>query len=196
MTALKPPYRQATARDARAMAELINFAGEGLPLYLWSKMGQPGESAWEIGMQRAQREAGSFSFGNTALLEVDGSVAAALVSYALPEQPEAIDYDEMPAMFVPLQELENMASGTWYVNVLAAYPEHRGKGYGAGLLALAEDFAHEAGCRGMSLIVSDTNSGARKLYERSGYALIDSRPMVKEEWENRGENWLLMIKTF
>jgi hypothetical protein len=36
----------------------------------------------------------------------------------------------MPAMFVPLQELENLAPGTWYVNVLAAYPEHRSQGHG------------------------------------------------------------------
>ena len=41
-------------------------------------------------------------------------------------------------MFVPLQELENLAPGTWYVNVLAAYPEHRGQGYGTALLAVAE----------------------------------------------------------
>ena len=32
------------------------------------------------------------------------------------------------AMFVPLQELENLAPGTWYVNVLAVRPEFRGLG--------------------------------------------------------------------
>jgi hypothetical protein len=36
--------------------------------------------------------------------------------------PEPIDLAEIPAMFVPLEELERSAPGTWYVNVLAAYP--------------------------------------------------------------------------
>jgi ribosomal protein S18 acetylase RimI-like enzyme len=101
----------------------------------------------------------------------------------------------MPAMFVPLQELENLAPATWYVNVLATYPEHRGKGHGSRLLALAERIAAEAGAVGLSIIVSDANEGARRLYERSGYGEIASRPMVKEDWENRGANWVLLVKT-
>jgi GNAT superfamily N-acetyltransferase len=44
-------------------------------------------------------------------------------------------------MLVPLLELMNLALSTWYVHVLAAYPEHRGKGLGAALLALAERLA-------------------------------------------------------
>ena len=64
----------------------------------------------------------------------------------------------MPAMFVPLQELENLAPGTWYVNVLAAYPEHRGKGHGTALLGVADQLGADAGRRGLSIIVSDANT--------------------------------------
>ena len=39
-------------------------------------------------------------------------------------------------MFVPLQELENLAPGTWYVNVLAVHPPFRGLGLGTKLLGL------------------------------------------------------------
>jgi hypothetical protein len=46
----------------------------------------------------------------------------------------------------------------------------------------------------LSIIVSDGNMGARRLYGRSGYAQHTTRPMVKEDWENPGENWVLMIK--
>jgi len=45
MTGIK--LRAATKDDARALAELINFAGEGLPFYLWERMTGEGESAWE-----------------------------------------------------------------------------------------------------------------------------------------------------
>ncbi len=48
----------------------------------------------------------------------------------------------------------------------------------------------------MSLIVSDANTGARRLYERQGYVEQDSKPMVKEGWQNPGQNWVLLVKPF
>jgi ribosomal protein S18 acetylase RimI-like enzyme len=44
--------------------------------------------------------------------------------------------------------------------------------------------AKDQGAKGVSIIVSDANSGARRLYRRCGYREIAKRPMVKEEWEN------------
>ena len=194
MARLEPPFRHARPDDAPALAELINFAGEGLPLYLWANMAEPGESAWDVGRRRALREQGSFSYRNAVVAEVDGGVVAGLVGYPLPDEPDPIDYDTMPPMFVPLQELENLAPGTWYVNVLATYPQHRGLGYGTRLLGLAERLAEAAGKAGLSIIVSDANRGARRLYERCGYREVASRPMVKERWENPGENWMLLAR--
>ena len=168
------------------MAELVNCAGEGLPLYLWGNMAEPGESAWEVGRRRAQREAGSFSYRNAVVVEADGRVVAALVGYPLPDAPEPIDYDRMPALFVPLQELENLAPRTWYVNVLATYAAYRGRGYGTRLLGIADQLAAATGRTGLSIIVSDANAGARRLYERCGYAEVAVRPMVKERWDESG----------
>lgn len=196
MIDLQLPYRWATPDDARPMTELINFAGEGMPVYLWSRMAESGESPWAVGRQRARRETGSFSFLNTVVRQNDDKVVAALIGYPLPDEPEPVDYDDMPPMFVPLQQLEDLASGTWYVNVLASYPECRGKGYGTDLLAIAEQIATDAGKSGMSIIVSDANHGARRLYERSGYTKTAERPMVKDDWENDGENWVLLEKPF
>lgn len=194
MIELSDPYRPATLEDAEAMAELVNFAGEGFPLYLWTQMAEAGESPWHVGQQRARRESGSFSYRNAVLRDEGDCVVAALIGYPLPDTPEPIDYDEMPAMFVPLQELENLVPATWYVNVLAAYPEYRGKGYGSELLAIAQRLAVDTGCSGLSIIVSDANTGARRLYERTGYREVATRPLVKESWENEGENWVLLAK--
>jgi ribosomal protein S18 acetylase RimI-like enzyme len=82
-------------------------------------------------------------------------------------------------MFVPLQELENLVPGTWYVNVLAVQPDLRGRGLGTRLLAPADERGRSLGKSGMSVIVSDANTGARQLYERCGYREIAARPMVK-----------------
>lgn len=194
MIDLAHPFRHAAKFDARAMAELVNFAGEGLPLHLWSRMAERGESPWAVGVRRALREEGGFSYRNTVVREEDDRVVAALIGYPLPDEPVACDYDELPPIFVPLQELEDEAPGTWYINVLATYPEYRGRGFGGELLLIAEQLAVETRRKGLSLIVSDANAGARRLYGRKGYEEVATRPIVKDAWENAGENWVLLKK--
>ena len=192
----RPPLRRARKSDAREMAELINYAGEGLPLYLWSSLTDESKSAWDVGRERAQREKGSFSYRNTVVVEEGGKAIAALIGYALPDKANPEVYRDMPEMFVPLQRLEDMALSTWYVNVLAAYPEHRGQGYGSRLLKVAEDLALQAGSKGLSIIVSDANARARRLYERFGFTKAASRKMVKDDWVNDGDNWILLTRYF
>jgi ribosomal protein S18 acetylase RimI-like enzyme len=193
MVQLTPPFRPATPDDAQALAELVDFASEGLAPYLWAKVAGPGGDLWAVGRERACREKGAFSYRNAVVLEREGRVAAALIGYPLPDAPELIP-DTMPAMFVPLQELENLAPATWYVNVLAAYPGERGRGHGTALLALAERIAAEAGIPALSIIVSDSNTGASRLYERTGYREVARRRKVKEDWQNPGTEWVLLVK--
>ncbi len=187
-------FRHATKEDAAMLTELINYAGEGLPLYLWSQMAEAGQDPWAIGRERACREEGSFSYRNSILCEQDGKVVAGLLGYALPSNPDPAVYDSMPPMFVPLQQLEDLAPSTWYVNVLATIPEARGLGYGTALLSLVSGLAKEAGCEGQSIIVSDANKGAMRLYQRSGYIEQARRKMVKEGWQNDGEHWVLLTQ--
>jgi ribosomal protein S18 acetylase RimI-like enzyme len=194
MIELIAPFRLAEAKDAPALAELVNFAGEGLPLYLWDRLKQPGQTAWDVGLERARREKSGFSYRNAVVAEIDGKCAACLIGYPQPEHPEPIDYAAMPPIFVPLQELENLVPNSWYVNVLAAYPDFRGQGLGTKLLAIADELADATGKSGLSLIMSDANEGARRLYERHGYREAGARPMVKEDWKNQGRNWILLTK--
>src|SRR3954470_7996099 len=100
-TQLEPPFRRAPPADADGWAGLIDFAGEGLPSYLWQRMAEPGEDVWDVGRRRARREEGSFSYPNAVVLEEDGGVVACLIGYPLPDEPEPIDPAQMPAMFVP-----------------------------------------------------------------------------------------------
>ena len=186
--------REARKVDAPVLAELINFAGEGLPLYLWRQMAGAGEDPWEIGRERAARDSGGFSYRNSVVAEVDGNIAGALLGYPVVAEEEPIDPATIPPMFVPLLELENLAAGTWYINAVATFPDARGLGVGSQLMEWAEHRASALGLRGTSLIVSDGNHGARRLYERLGYEEVAHRPMVREQWQNAGDTWVLMIK--
>jgi ribosomal protein S18 acetylase RimI-like enzyme len=189
----EPLIRPATLADAPILAELVNYAGEGMPLYLWSRMAAPGESPWDVGRKRAAREEGSFSYRNATVIEHEGACAGALIGYEIADAPEPIGAD-MPAMFVPLQELENLAPSTWYVNILAVLPQFRGKGLGAKLLGVADETGRSLAKKGMSVIVSDANARARRLYERCLYRAMAARPMVKEGWDGEGANWVLLTK--
>jgi ribosomal protein S18 acetylase RimI-like enzyme len=191
---LTPPFRRATPYDAQVLAELVDFASEGMAHYLWTRIAGPGGDAWAVGRERATREAGAFSYRNAVVLEHEGRIAAGLIGYRLQDRPEPIP-DTMPPMFVPLQQLENLAPGTWYVNVLAACPEHRGQGCGTALLTVAEAMAAATSSSGLSIIVSDGNTGARRLYERCGYREVARRTKIKEGWRNDGTAWVLLTKS-
>ena len=186
----RPPIRRATVADAAALARLVNFAGEGMPLYFWRQIARGGEDPWEIGRRRqGERVADSTIF----VVDEGGGAVACLTGYPVPAFPEPVGADE-PDIFRPLAELENLAPLTWYVNVLAALPEHRGRGFGARLLALAEDIARDRGLPAMSLIISSGNAGARRLYQRTGYVEIARREIVKDGWECASDEWVLLIK--
>ena len=191
MIALAPPLRPARPEDARALADLVNFAGEGLPHYLWSGLAAPGEDPWEIGRQRQEAKIGT---AEIVVVDEGAGVLAALTGYAIPAEPEPVPED-MPALFRPLQELENLAPATWYVHVLAADPEARGRGHGTRLLAVAEALARAAGLAGMSIVVADDNAGARRLYARHGYHETARRPCVRDGWETASREWVLMTKS-
>lgn len=185
--------RPATASDADHLVRFINMAADDLPLHFWRKsVGAEGD-AIAYGRERAARETGGFSYRNAWLLESGGDIAACLLGYPAEKSPAPIDPDT-PAIFVPLLELEALAPGSWYLNVLATYEAHRGKGCGAALLAQAERNAVAAGCPDISLIAADTHAAARRLYAAQGYREVARRPVVKQDWQVDASEWILMVK--
>ncbi len=187
------PFRRAMSADALEMAELVNIAGDGLPLYLWGKLARPGQTAWDAGRERAKLGMGGFAFNNTVIREVKGKVAACLIGYSLADSPKTPGEPVLAAL-MPLQELQAMLSATWYVNVLAVFPEYRRKGFGRELVHLAGLLGNDAHCESLSLIMSDANITARQFYEANGFAAFATRPIVQESWQHSGKNWVLMIK--
>jgi len=67
-----PVLRKAIPADALALAELMDQAGEGIPSWLWAQDAEDGETALDVGMARARRSEGSFSYPNASVLEDAG----------------------------------------------------------------------------------------------------------------------------
>lgn len=191
MIELNLPLRLATETDAAQLADLVNFAGEGLPLHLWTGLAREGEDPWAFGRDRQAAKARD---GQIVVVDLGDGAIAGLTGYAIGSEPETIG-PGFPALIRPLQELENEALDTWYVNVLACYPYQRGKGHGTRLLRIAEDICRASELSRLSIVVASNNTGAQRLYARMGYVKTASRPCVKDGWETDTENWNLMIKT-
>ena len=186
--------RKAEASDAAHLVRFINMAADDLPMHFWRKSVGPEGDAIAYGMERAARATGSFSYSNAWLAEVEGAVAACLLGYPAEDEPAPIAPDT-PPVFVPLLELEALAPGSWYLNVLATYESFRGRGCGSALLAKAEDITRAGGRRVISLITADTHHEAQRLYAAKGYTEIARRPVVKGDWQVDATEWILMTKT-
>ena len=190
----EPRFRPATKKDAAALAVLVDIAGEGLPAYLWSTLRAPGQSILEVGRERALREEGGFSYRNAVIAEIGGGIAATLIGYRLDDPYRLGDLAEIPEIVRPLLRLEAKAPGSWYVNVLATFPEFRRRGIGRKLLEHADLKARESGARALSVIVADWNEPAKRLYAHAGYKPLASEPVFLFPGCPQEGNWLLMVK--
>jgi ribosomal protein S18 acetylase RimI-like enzyme len=192
-----PLYRDARKADARALAQLIEIAGEGIPTYLWAQRAGEGRTALDVGTERAAREDANFSYRNAVVARVDGKIAGMLLAYPLPapSAQELADLPGLPPLLRPLVELEHCVPGSFYVNALAVFPPYRGHGIGGALLDIALERARQARCQRLSVQVFAENEGALRLYLRSGYRVIDRRPIVAHHCYPYSTEVLLMTRS-
>ena len=189
-------FRPATRADAAALAVLVDIAGEGMPAYMWSTLAAPGQSLLELGRERAGRDSGGgFSWKNAVVAEVDGEVAASLVGYRLDDPYDLSLLAEIPPIVQPLVKLEAKAPGSWYVNVLATFPEFRGLGIATTLLEIAENNASDAEASALSVIVASWNEEAGRLYRRAGYEAVATEPAIPFPGCPYTGDWVLMVKS-
>lgn len=186
--------RPSVVADAGALAELLNLAGEGIPAFIWGQLAESGETALDVGAQRAAERKGSFSHGAAVVAEVEGQVAGMLLGYRLPDPYVTGDLQDYPEIVRPLIELEALAPGSWYVNAVATFEHCRGLGIGSKLMAAAEQIARKSTARRMSLIVAAENIRAKHLYEKLAYRPVATRAVIPFPGFAHGGDWVLMIR--
>ena len=162
--------------DARAIARLMDIAGEGIPGWMWSRVCEPGQDPLDIGEARAARAEGGFSFSNAQIARQGADILGMVLGYPITRTP-AERPDDVPAPIAPFVELEALSVGTWYINALAVRAERRGQGLGARLMEAAEQTARSDGFDRCSIQVFERNEGAVRLYRRLGYEEIVRSPV-------------------
>ena len=193
MIQLTHPFRRATPDDAQALAELVDFASEGLALYLWTKFAGPGGDPWAVGRERALRETGAFSFRNAVVLERDGRAAAGLIGYPLPGQAGAHTGQHAAHVRAP--------AGAGELGARDMVRECAGGLSGPTRARPGDGVAGgcgQAGSRGG--LSGPEHHCLRRQYrrppdlQRSGYREVAKRAKVKEAWQSLGKDWVLLVK--
>lgn len=188
--------RPATKADASEMVALIDCAGYGMPLWVWTGMRKDEPSVLEVGRQRAMREEGGFSYRNAHILEEKDTVLGMVIGYRLVGPYDPGDIASVPQAFRPLVEFEALVPGSWYVNVVAVHAEYRGRGFGSRLLEHAGEIARRGGSSTMSIIFESRNRGAYRLYQKLGYREYARLPRVTFPGDATGsEEWVLMTRS-
>ena len=78
MKRIDAPFRRATLADAATLAEIVQFASEGLAVCLWTKLAGPGGDPWDVGRKRVSSETGGLSYRNALIAELAGKPAGGL----------------------------------------------------------------------------------------------------------------------
>jgi ribosomal protein S18 acetylase RimI-like enzyme len=171
--------RAARPEDCRRIAELFEMSSDGVADYVWSSLepDHPGCSLLEIGARRYARENTAFSYQNCVVAERAGEVVGMLHAFVIePAAAPAPAAEPTDPVLRPYAELE--VPGSFYVSGLALLPGERGRGVGTRLFGVARERAKALGCAELSLICYAGNAGARRLYERHGFTVIDRRDIV------------------
>jgi ribosomal protein S18 acetylase RimI-like enzyme len=189
---LHPPFRRATPDDARAIAELIDCAGQGIPSLVWAEEAADRETPLDVGARLAGRTGYALCYENAVVGESDGRVTSLLLGCL--DTTEETDLADAPELMHPLIRLKRRAPGVWHVHALAVAPEHRRQGLGTRLLRMVDALAAEEGLTETSLTVAESNEGARRLYDREGYRVVASEPIVPHPRVSLSGHWLLMSR--
>jgi len=98
------------------------------------------------------------------------------------------------AVLAPIAELDEKARGSYYINVVAVYPDCRSGGIGSRLLARAMSDAQQQGFAEASLVVFEQNSGAVSLYRRLGFEIVARSPVAPHPLVRRAGDMVLMTR--
>ncbi|QQR40617.1 GNAT family N-acetyltransferase [Devosia rhizoryzae] len=187
--------RPAQKADAAEIALLVNIAVHGNMARGWAQDDEA-EGTYEpleVGRLEMLKD-DVFSWRSATMAEADGEIAGMLLGYRKPDTRQKVPAD-IWAPLRPIQELEEEANGRWFISMLGVHKSWRSKGVGSLLLDEADRLTGSTKANGQALIVEDANDGARKLYERRGFSVMASRPMVPFPGVlQHGSDWLLMVK--
>lgn len=168
--------RPAIKADIPDLSKLLLMATDGIVASLYDGV-IPGLATHEIVGRRLARENTCDCYANCWVAADTDScgarIAGKLHAYPLDDvetdPPDPLVPEGRIAVLEPFDALYRRAAGSYYINVIAVYPDYRRQGLGGRLLDLAQ--AEARGFSQLSLAVFEENASAVRLYERAGFTV-------------------------
>ncbi len=171
--------RPATKADIPDLSKLLLMATDGIVASLYDGV-IPGLATHEIVERRLAREDTCDSYVNCWVAADREWIAGNLHAYPLDDvandPPDPLVPEGRIAVLEPFEALYRRAAGSYYINVIAVYPDYRRQGLGGRLLDLAQ--AEARGFSQLSLAVFEENASAVRLYERAGFTVAARAPVA------------------
>lgn len=193
--------RMAGPDDALACARLFLMATHGTAEATYRDL-VPGRKTDEIISERRVRpERRTTSYTNWRVAE-DGSggVAGGINCFPFDSKagfvPEELLTEERRQVLQPLSDLDSKAAGTFYINAVAVFPQHRHAGIARDLMAVAFEEAQRAGLTVVTLYTFEEDTRLVEYYRRSGFAVTArSRPLAPHECLSNTGKMVLMSRS-
>ena len=191
--------RDAVLDDASALADVCIMAAHGVMELFYEGL-VPGKSVSDLVISQRILEPASFAALTRWRVAVDSSgnflgAMNCMDHRVMMEAPDDPLLDE--ARYAPiagLLELEAAAAPSYYVNIIATYPQYRRSGVGLTLMHEAERLARLEGFGRMCLCTFDTGDGPLGFYGRLGFEVVDTRPIDPHPAIGVTGNFVLMAR--
>jgi GNAT superfamily N-acetyltransferase len=188
-------FRPATRDDIPDLARLHVMAAHGLFDALYHDT-IPGLSTNETYERVLARPEAFWSYTSVTVATHAGRIVGEVHSLPYDEIEKTPSGDPLIpkdrlALYEPFERLHPLASGSYYINILAVFPEFRSKGIGSQLMNLARSRATQQGFSRLSLHSFD-DPRAVALYQRLGFTVAGRSPLVEHEMLQFSGDLLLM----
>jgi ribosomal protein S18 acetylase RimI-like enzyme len=179
--------RPARPADVDMAAHVLHSSMGGLAEHLYS--GDARRSVDDYLARMFQLDGHRFSWDLSFITEVDGRAVGMLLSYPGRDinRLQLALILRLPKLYgwrgalrvlwrlIPLISAPETSADEYYVSNIGILPEFQSRGYGAALMAFAEQKTREAGLPKCALAVDEDNLGAIRFYERLGYKIVFSK---------------------
>ena len=189
--------RRATLTDALSCARLLSMASHGMAEAVFRDL-IPGQTTEQIiADRRIKPEGKAASYRNWWVAEGShGEVAGGMNAYPLDGSWQSARDDllteERLRVLRPMIELDAEAAGSYFINILAVFPEYRHAGIARRLIELACNEARKAGMAAVSLATFEDDARLIDYYLGIGFRVAASRPLEPHECLLSAGNLVMM----
>lgn len=177
--------RKAKIEDSLPIAQLMLMAMEDI-VYAFIGSNDP-QQALDFMHQLVQESDNQYSFENTWVVEEKSQIIGSITVYhgAHLERLRQPVLSLLAKRYHRIVNPENeTGSGEIYIDTIAVHPDHRGKGWGRGLLNYIIDLMVYQNGETVGLLVDPLNKRAKDLYLRLGFEKSGQRKLMGHTYEH------------